>query len=141
MPDRFASFLAASLGAVQRDAPASARAVAGALGAAVIQLVVDGERVIVRGGSELAIAGDLAREPDVEVATTARALLALLDGDDELIAAVIANRVRVRAAPGDAVRLFDAMRWFVEGCARTAAAQQLLHDYRCHAEPTSGRPT
>jgi geranylgeranyl pyrophosphate synthase len=64
------------------------------------------------------------------VATTGGALLALLDGRDELHPAIVANRVRVRAMPRDAERLFDAMRYFVEGCARSSAAPALLEEFR-----------
>lgn len=137
MPDTFGGFLVASLAAVQRDAPVCARAVATALGAAVIELIVDGEPAILRGGPEVVVGAAArrlarARRPEVEVATTARALLALLDGGDELYPAVVDNRVRVRAAPRDAERLFDVMRWFIEGCARTRSAPALLAAYRGH---------
>jgi hypothetical protein len=68
------------------------------------------------------------------VATTGRALLALVAGKDELYPAIVANRVRVRAAPRDAERLFDALRWFVEGCARSRAAPALLAAYQRNTE-------
>jgi hypothetical protein len=131
MAEPFAAFLRASLAAVRRDAAPSARAVAAALGATAVELAVDGERLVVRACPELVVelAGGAAR-PAVHVATTARALLALLDGNDELHPAIADNRVRVRAAAGDAARLFDAMRSFVEGCARTAAAPELLAAFR-----------
>jgi hypothetical protein len=131
MPDRFGEFLRASLGAVARDAPACARAVAAALGPVTIELVVDGERTLLRPGLEVVVpVGPPAASPEVHVATTSGALLALLDGRDELTPAVVDNRVRVRAAPRDAERLFDAMRWFVEGCARSSSAPDLLAEYR-----------
>lgn len=144
MPDAFGAFLAASLAAVHRDAPACARAVAAALGPAVIELAVDGERVIVHARGERVVAGPASEParpdgPRIDVATTARALLALLGGDDELYPAIAANRVRVRAAPGDAGRLFDALRWFVEGCARSPAGPALLADYQRNIAPVSGR--
>jgi hypothetical protein len=144
MPDTFGGFLVASLGAVKRDAPACANAIATALGPAAIELVVDAERMIVRAGPEVVVGpvtSDLARRggPPIHVATTARALLALIDGEDELYAAIVDNRVRVRAAPRDAERLFDAMRWFVEGCARTSAAPALLAAYRCQTGLDSDR--
>lgn len=133
----FRALLRASLAAVQRDAPASARATATALGAAAVELTVDGERLVIRAGPELAVEpaapAPCAAEPAVEVATTAAALVALLDGRDELAPAILANRVRVRAAAADAARLFDAMRWFVEGCARSADAAELLAALRRRA--------
>jgi hypothetical protein len=145
-PASFAGFLSASLAAIRRETPASARAIAAALGATTIALVVDGEPLIVRPGPEVVV-GSCARElartrpPQVHVATTARALLALLDGEDELYPAVVANRVRVRAAPRDAERLFDALRSFVEGCARTSSAPGLLAGYRRRAGGDHARAT
>ena len=140
MAEPFAEFLRASLAAIRRDAPPSARAVAAALGAAAVELAVDGERVVIRACPELVVepAGGAAG-PAVHVATSARALLALLDGGDELYPAIVDNRVRVRAAAGDAARLFDAMRGFVEGCARTAAAPELLAAFRRRAEANQDR--
>jgi hypothetical protein len=147
MPDTFGELLVASLAAVRREAPACARALAAALGSTRIELAVDGERMIVRAGPEIVVgaaAHELARSgrPEVVVATTARTLLALLDGD-ELYPALVDNRVRVRAAPRDAERLFDAMRWFVEGCARTRSAPALLASYRARSgtEQPDGRGT
>jgi hypothetical protein len=135
MAEAFRSFLTAGLAAVQRDAPACARAVAAALGPAVIELAVDGERVAVRSDGGRVVAGaaiELARSgrPRVGVVTTGRALLALIGGKDELYPAIVANRVRVQAAPRDAERLFDALRWFIEGCARSRAAPALLAEYQ-----------
>lgn len=131
MAEPLAAFLGASLAAIRRDAAPSARAVAAALGATVVELAVDGERVVIRACPELVVepAGAMPR-PSAEVDTTGRALLALLDGDDELYPAIVDGRVRVRAAAGDAARLFDAMRGFVEGCARTADAPELLVAFR-----------
>jgi hypothetical protein len=142
----FHGLLAASLAAIERDAPACARAIAAALGTAVIELVVDGEPVVVHGGPRVTLAPAGAGPdgwpgtPGVHVATTGPALLALVDGDDELAPAVIANRVRVRAAPGQAERLFDAMRRFVEGCARTTEGPALLAAYRRQAGAPANRP-
>jgi len=148
MAEIFRSFLTAGLAAVHRDAPACARAVAAALGPAVIELAVDGERALVRRDGDRVVAFaatdpaiDLAAararsgQPRVDVATTGRALLALIGGEDELYPAIVANRVRVRAAPRDAERLFDALRWFVEGCARSRAAPALLAEYQRNIEP------
>jgi hypothetical protein len=134
MPDRFAAFLQASLAAVQRDAAACAQAAAAALGTTVVDLTVDGERMTIRACPALVVdpgdAATAAAAPSPAnpawVATTTPALLALLDGSDELAPAILANRVRVRAAARDAARLFDAMRGFVEGCARSPAGPQLL---------------
>jgi len=130
MPESFAEFLRASVVAVRRDAPACARAAAAALGATAVELTVDGERMVIRACPELVVEPVRDAAAAVHVATTAPALFALLDGGDELAPAIVANRVCVRAAAGDAARLFDAMRGFVEGCARSAAAPELLAAYR-----------
>src|SRR5258705_11282848 len=103
MAEAFRSFLAAGLAAVHRDAPGCARAVAAALGPAVIELAVDGERVAVRSDGDRVVAGaaiepptgpERSGRPRIDVATTGRALLALVGGKDELYPAIAANRVR-----------------------------------------------
>src|SRR5262245_55238459 len=129
MPEPFATFLAAALAAVERDAPSCAEAMAAAIGPVTIALVVDGEPVVGRAERQVTLERPSAQPAPahpVDVATTGAALLALLDGRDELHPAIVANRVRVRAAPRDAERLFDALRYFVEGCARSSAAPALL---------------
>jgi hypothetical protein len=128
----FAGFLRASLVAMTRDAPACAHAMAAALGATSVALIVDGDPLVVRPGPEVVVgATPVARlAAEMHVATTSPALLALLDGTDELYPAILAQRIRVRAAPHHAERLFDALRFFVEGCARSSSAPALLAAYR-----------
>lgn len=149
MPDPFASFLSDSLDAIRRDAPACAAALAAALDAVVIDLVVDGERTFVyRDGDVRAAAAAMpptplaiSGRPIVHVATTARTLLDLADGRDELLPAIVANRLRVRAAMRDAERLFDVMRLFVEGNARSSAAPGLFAEYQRQVTHESRRST
>ena len=147
MRDPFGKFLADSLDAITRDAPACADALAATLGPAVIDLVIDGERTVVyrdrdrvrvtAASTRLSAAGG----PIVRVATTARTLLDLADGRDELLPAILANRIRVRAAERDAERLFDVMRLFVEGNARSRAAPGLFAEYHRQVTHESRRST
>ena len=149
MRDPFASFVSASLDAIKRDAPGCAAALAAALDSVVIDLAVDGERTVVyRDGDLRAIAGPgtqtaaaLSGRPIVHVATTARTLLDLTDGRDELLPAILANRIRVRAAMHDAERLFDVLRLFVEGNARSSAAPGLFAEYHRQVTHESRRST
>jgi hypothetical protein len=148
MRDPFGKFLSDSLAAIRRDAAPCADALAAALGPVVIDLIVDGERTVVyrdrdrdvrvaATSTELAAAG----RPIVDVATTASTLLDLASGRDELLRAIVANRVRVRAAMQHAERLFDVMRLFVEGNARSRAAPALFAEYQRQVTHDSRRST
>ena len=146
MRDPFASFLADSLAAVKRDAAGCADAMAAALGPVVIDVAVDGERTVVYRDGAVRVADPsthpaLAGRPIVHVATTARTLLDLAAGRDELLPAIVANRIRVRAAMRDAGRLFDVMRLFVEGNARSRAAPALFAEYHRQVTHESRRST
>ena len=146
MRDPLARFLTDSLAAIRRDAAPCADALAAALGPVVIDLVVDGDRTVVyrHGAVRVAAASTrlaLTGRPIVCVATTARTLLDLVDGRDELLPAILANRLRVRAAMRDAERLFDVMRLFVEGNARSSAAPGLFAEYQQQVTHDSRRST
>jgi hypothetical protein len=131
MRDAFARLVRDCLAAIEREAPAASRALAERLGPTAIELVVDDELVFVEAGEgRLEVKDTASPWPRVHVRATGRALLDLVDGEDELVAAVLANRLRVRAAPRDASRLFDAMRLFVEGSARAPGAWAALARYR-----------
>jgi hypothetical protein len=120
-----------------------------ALDAVVLDLVVDDERAVVyRDGHVRAVAAPMAQtspgipgRPIVHVATTARTVLDLASGRDELLPAILANRIRVRAAMHDAERLFDVLRLFVEGNARSSAAPGLFAEYHRQVTHESRRST
>jgi hypothetical protein len=149
MPDPFARFVSDSLDAIVRDAPGCGAALAVALDAVVLDLVVDDERAVVyRDGHVRAVAAPVAQtspaipgRPIVHVATTARTVLDLASGRDELLPAILANRIRVRAAMHDAERLFDVLRLFVEGNARSSAAPALFAEYHRQVTHESRRST
>jgi hypothetical protein len=146
MRDPFGKFLSDSLAAIRRDAAPCADALAAALGPVVIDLIVDGERTVVYRDRDVRVAATstelaAAGRPIVDVATTASTLLDLASGRDELLRAIVANRIRVRAAMQHAERLFDVMRLFVEGNARSRAAPALFAEYQRQVTHDSRRST
>jgi hypothetical protein len=136
MGSAFLEFLVNALASVRRDAPACAAAMARALGPTGVIVEVSGEVVAIAsspdGLAAMAIASDgVGRDPArPRLSVGARTLLELVDGEHELLPTVLANALRVRAAAADAARLFDAVRLFVEGCARSGAAVEQLSVYR-----------
>jgi hypothetical protein len=136
MRESFNSFAVQALAAVERDAPACTVAMAKAMGETRIVARVDGAPTVFRceGASPKIDGSDPGPvEPDEHTAlleTTARALVHLLAGRDTLLDAVRSNAVRVRAPSGSAARLFDAMRAFVEGVARSPEATALYERFR-----------
>jgi hypothetical protein len=145
MPDAFGAFLAEALEGVKRDAPACAASMARSIGAARVVVRVDGGTTTIRSdGADVGIDHDLAvdhdADHDVDVTTTSRTLLDLLDGRRSLLSAVTSNAVRVRAHPAEAAGLFDAIGRFVEGVARCADASARVERFRRHVlEANSAR--
>jgi hypothetical protein len=67
----------------------------------------------------------------VELATTSRAIAALLGGTESILDAVLADRVFVRAAPEHLERVHDAMSLYLRGAVRCPSFPELLD--RFHA--------
>jgi hypothetical protein len=139
------SFVSRALQLVQREAPRCAAALGDALGPIVLDLVIDGEHMwmtSVAGRVAIGPARD-PRDPEAtilaEVVTRGAVVLALVDGTDALLPAILANRVRVRTPPAHAHRLFEVVNRFVEGCARAPGGPALLDAFRGHVSTTDER--
>jgi hypothetical protein len=136
MPESFNTFAARALHDLERDAPACAIAMATALGDTRIVARVDGETTVFWcEGKRPRLDGrdPGAVEPDERTAlleTTSRVLVDLLSGRNTLLSAVKSNAVRIRAPSRASARLFDAMRAFVEGVARSSDATSLYERFR-----------
>jgi hypothetical protein len=142
MASGFLAFLESALALVERDAPFCTAAMGAALARVRVVLQVDSERCVVlaSGRSVRAFsspAASLEPAPDCAVLCAApEALLALVDGAD-LVGLLTSDRVRVRATPERAALLFDVMRLFVEGCARSPRIVPLLAAFRAEVESSS----
>jgi hypothetical protein len=141
MPDSIAAIVNAALADVTVDAPGCAEAMACALESSWVLARVGEDALLARvDGGCLCVqpAGPIGeREPDVFLASTPRALLAVLEGTDALLDAIRADRVRVRAAATDAARLFELLRHFVEGVARSRDGASHLDRFRAYVDEPS----
>jgi hypothetical protein len=138
------SFVSRALQLVQREAPRCAAALGDALGPIVLDLVIDGERTRMTTSAGRVVIGprdpvDLEGTILAEVVTRSAVVLALVDGTDALLPAILANRVRVRTPPAHAHRLFEVVNRFVEGCARAPGGPALLDAFRGHVSTTDER--
>jgi hypothetical protein len=141
MHDSILALVESALADVTVDAPQCATAMAHAL---------DASRLLARVGSETMLARvesgavrvlpsprDGAPETEAFLATTPRALLDLLEGKQRLLDAIRADRLHVRAAAADAARVFDLLRHFVEGVARSRAGASHFDRFRRHVDEQS----
>jgi uncharacterized protein with NAD-binding domain and iron-sulfur cluster len=139
MPSSFRRLLARAFELVERDAPLCGAAIADRLGALSLAIIVDDEVAIVRSAASRVLVGEPDAAPAVlELRTRSSHLVGLLDGADQVHAAVLANRVRVRTPPEHAHRVFDIVRLLIEGCARSGDAHQLVNDLRRMAAEVEG---
>lgn len=131
MPPRdFAFFLEASLRVLAREAPASARRVADALGPAGVRVAVDGAARVVRGRGD-ALLCEAERSPAaVDVATDRTTVLGLVDARTTLMDALLEERFRVRGPVEAVIRFDDALLAYLDGAVRCPSFPTLLRDYR-----------
>jgi hypothetical protein len=141
MGDRFGDILTRGVEAVTHDAPPCAEMMSRALRPIPLELIVDGQsHVLTVDGERIQVApsvGITTVPSRIRVTTTSAEVLGLLDGDDEILPAIVANRVRVTAPYQHVHRLFEVLRAFVEGCARSSSAAELLADVRWHVAERS----
>lgn len=130
MRESFRSLACDALIAIERDAPRCGGAIAAAMGPVALAVAVDGEAFSVRVVGGRAVIESVHRSADVWVTTTAAQVCALVEGRDEILPAVMANRVRIRAPREHAARVFDLVTLLAEGCARSSVAEELARDLR-----------
>jgi hypothetical protein len=99
----------------------------------IVAVHVDGQQCWLRGGATRVDV--LTNAPDaagVTVCVTARGadLLDVLDGRLELLQLLRSSSLRVRGAAGAAARAFSALKYFVEGCARSSDGPRLMLEFR-----------
>jgi len=119
---------------VTLDAPACARDIEDRLVATALAIELDGELAVLHHDNGLAVSGRRLTLPTMDVATTSSTVLDLLSGRDELLPAVRANRVRVRASPALAASCLDIISALIEGCARSPGGPALLNQLRTRVE-------
>lgn len=125
MAEPVAGLLRESLHHLATDTPSGHRRLADVLGPLRVTIDVDGEVFGLRGGDTVTVT---APDPaDVVIATSRAAILALLDAETSLAAAVDADRVRVRGSLADVLRAYDALVAYVHAAVR-APGTAVLRD-------------
>jgi hypothetical protein len=139
MRESFGSLLADALECMTRDAPACMLAMARSVGSTRVLLLVDGETAVLRSdGPEICLTTDgdastpLTDGPTATLVASSSTLLDVLDGRRSLLSAVRDNAVCVRASAADAAGLFDALRSFVEGVARSSDSPSAYERFRSY---------
>lgn len=123
-----------ALALLQADAPAAYFRVLGELDGLAVALRVDDEPFSVRSTpAGLQVEGDApghhAAAP-IELHTSRRAIVALIDGDLSLLDAVLARQLALRADVRVLDRIARAGRAFSEGALRSRRMRALLDDFR-----------
>lgn len=131
MAEPVASLLRRSLDQLATEVPAGYRSLCDALGPHTIGVDVDGERFGLRGGTAAQVLPD--GPAQVRIATTRRGLLAVLDGELSLVAAVEADVVTVRGPLDHVVRAHDALVAYVHAAVRAPGPAGLLDALRAGA--------
>lgn len=125
-----AAALKSALDVIERDQLAAYVSIADALAGLTIACEVDGDHFSVKGGRRLLIEVGEHSGADVRVSTRRAAILALIDGDLQLIEAVRMRDLRVVADISLMVQLSRAQRAFAEGAARARRVRPILDAFR-----------
>ncbi len=123
MAEPVAALLRESLHRLATEAPSGHRRLADVLGPLRVTIDVDGEVFALHGGDTVAVTAP--GPADVVIATSRAAILALLDAETSLAAAVDADRVRVRGRLADVLRAYDALMAYVHAAVRAPGTAAL----------------
>ena len=102
----------AALACVSREVPDAGARMTARLGNRRVALILDGEV------THVSLTGDVDGEPEVVVRTTVDTLHRVLRGEDDLLEAILADRVTIIGAPDALIAASEAMTWFLEGAVR-----------------------
>ncbi len=119
------TILADALDAVHRDAPSFGVALAESLARCPVDMVVDREAFTIDSAAGRARVSHGGGAP-VGVRTSRRAVLALLNGELDLLMAVRSGELTVRGPRALVPRLLDSLALFLHGCARCSYAPAFI---------------
>lgn len=126
----FASFLATSFELLEREMPALYARMCELLAPRRVVLNVDRESVALAFSRRQARFVEIPETAEVHVATTSRAVLRVIDAQNDLMAAVLADELHVRGELDDLVAFHDGLLAYVHGAVRAPSFPQLLREYR-----------
>lgn len=127
-----------------RELPWASARMGAALGGRVVHITVDGELAAVRwheGAARVSERADPEAAPSVTLRTTRRTVMALADGDDTLLDAVLAGRVVLRGATADLAAFHGALMAFLQGAVRAPGFAHTLEEFRRWQRVRDARPS
>jgi hypothetical protein len=136
VPDvSFAEFLAESFDTLRTERPDAYAALCGCLAPHTVRLEIDGESVTLRFLPRRIEFMQELRAVDIDVCTTARAILAVINAELTLTEAVLADALQLRGTPDDLLVFHDGLAVYVHGAVRTPSFPALLRRFRQQAIP------
>lgn len=132
-PIAFAEWVRRGVVGLARALPWAAARMDAALGDRLVELSAEGESawVTARSGvTRVFVAPPDGRRPAVTLHTSRRAIVALADGDDTLLDAVLSGRVVLRGDVADLVAVHDALMAFLQGAVRAPDFVETLVAFR-----------
>ncbi|WP_431239678.1 SCP-2 sterol transfer family protein [Mycolicibacterium aichiense] len=133
MADSISSLLRRSAEHLENEVPDSYRLLLARLGPMVIELVVDGEVFLLRGGDRLHVSDGAAQVTGPRILTTRVAILDLLDGRTGLGEAVDTGTLAVRGSLDDVQRAHHSLLAYVHAAVRARSQPALMAELRAGA--------
>ena len=131
MPDdSFRTFLERSFDALRREVPEAYDEMCGRLSTRTLLLLVDGERVVVRFARDDARIVDSGERSAVEMRTTRKTILDVIDAKSTLMSSVLADRLLLTGTPRDVLAFHDGLMAYVHGAVRARSFPALLRQFR-----------
>lgn len=125
----FRRFLARSLETLRSELPVGYAAVAAGLGRREVRVQVDGEELaICSDGRQLTLV-DAALYPVAYAQATTAALRSILEGEESLENAVLAQRIHLQGCLDDLVAFYEALRSYFNAAVRCPSFAGLLREY------------
>lgn len=135
MPDRgLGAFVSRSLGILEREHPDGHRRLCAALGRRRVGLLLDGEPFVLAAlGARLRLERAATEGLTPAVSLASGTVVELLDGELELLDALLADRVVVRGAIAELAELWESTRLYLHGLIRCPSIPPLLDALRAAA--------
>jgi hypothetical protein len=134
----FTDFLAASLAALGQEVPAAFALLCRRLARREVRLRVDDDTVALRFLPGGVVMDPVPERPCVELVTTGRTVLDVLEARETLVSAALRDRLQLRGALDDLLALHDGLLAYVHGAVRAPSLPRLLARYRAALHESEG---
>jgi hypothetical protein len=131
------ALLARSLAGIRQAVPEQHRALCTALAGLEVQLRLDHEDFSVRGAGGNIVLSAEAPVTVVELATTSRTVVSLVDGKLDLLDAVLDEAVTLAGSIDNLLRFDDVLLAYLHGIVRCPASGNLMAEFRTLSEQRS----